>query len=194
MWEVLWKGRLLWCPSSRHNRTLNGVCDGKDSLLVVTMVADLNVAATFSLLLSLHSHINLLTNRAHGLAVLGHLINIKHCPAGKVWGHLKVLWLWEFPRLPVYMYGLLISGSWICYLWCPGQLAGHSRSHSRLDLACSPSRYFSAICSLQQSGFRLVFISSSPTSSLLNGNCLPGRKPAIWFQMFWFFVRNSLAL
>lgn len=34
------------------------------------MVADLNVAATFSLLLSLHSHINLFTNRAHGLAVL----------------------------------------------------------------------------------------------------------------------------
>lgn len=62
----------------------------------------------------------------------------------------------------------------------------------RLDLVCSPSRAFSAICSLQHSGFRLVYISSSPTSSLLNGNCLPGRKPAIWFRMLIFFFKEFL--
>ena len=55
MCQVLSKDRLLECPSSRRDRTLNGVCDGKDSLSVVMMVMDLNEAATFPLLPSLHS-------------------------------------------------------------------------------------------------------------------------------------------
>lgn len=61
-------------------------------------------------------------------------------------------------------------------------------------LSASPSQSC-FVCCVQQAGFRSRGnFPSCQTSSLLGGNCLPIRKPAIWFQMSCLFKEMSWLL
>lgn len=92
VWKCFAKGRLTQCWAYQHNRTGSGVCDGETCPLVV-----IESSILMWLLLFSHNTQNITHSpRAHGLALPGHLLNVRQMlPGKKVWGHLKVIWLWE---------------------------------------------------------------------------------------------------